>query len=361
MSDLKLIKNRLRDYDKIEKLLEKMGCEYVKMEQGGDLVTAMLPPKFNSSNKRALQVRMNDSIYCQIRNRGDFNGGSIFDLVSYIQFDKRGEKEINKNLPKSKEYICKTFGWEEYLGNKNNVFVKDYTASLKELIGGKRKRNNFVPNEVISESILNQFYIDNQPVPYYEWVKEGIPSYVQRLYGIGFDLLSRRVTIPLRNTKGQLVGVKGRTVEEKDKEDRKYLYLYRCNNRYEWFNFYIAKDYIIKSKKVFIFESEKSVMKAVSYGYFNCLSIGATDISSEQSNLLNSLGEDIEKVLCYDKDKTIDEVTEQVNRLGSNNVYAMIDTDDFLEGKDAPVDKGKVIWENLVDNYVYELSTEKQE
>lgn len=356
MSDLIEIRKRLVNEDKIEAVLEAIGCEYIKPEQRGFLITAQLPEHFYSNNRRAVQVKMTDSISCQIRNRGDFKGGSIFDLVSYIQFDKRGEQEFKDNLGKSKEFICNLFGWTQYLkGRKGDVVVKDYTASLKEIINGKKRRKEIKPNPVLPEETMNQFYFFGKPLPYKGWTDEGISPNTQTMYGVGFDLDSKRVVFPLRNRFGQLVGVKGRIMKDEDDPERKYLYIYRCNNRYEWFNFHFAHQYILMEKKVYIFESEKSCMKAFEYGIYNTLAIGASDISQEQADIIRQLGLDIEIVLCYDKGITIDEIKKNAEIFTGRTVYGMYDMDNLLGSKSAPIDQGLETWDKLVENNIYKI------
>lgn len=362
MSDLNRIKDKLRNYDRIERLLESIGCEYVKEEQRGDLITAQLPERFYSNNKRAVQVKMNKSLSCSIRNRGDFKGGSIYDLISYLHFDKRGEKELTENLHKSKEYICKLFGWNEFLkGGRGDIVVKDYTASLKEIIRGKKQRREYKPNPVLPEDTMLQFYPYEIPLPYGGWLDEGISKKTQMFYGVGYDLESKRIVFPLRNRFGQLVGVKGRINHDED-DDRKYLYLYKCNNRYELFNFHNAHPYALMNKRIYIFESEKSCMKAFDFGYYNTVAIGATDITDEQADMIKNLGLDIEIVLCYDKDKTASEVKEQAEIFKGRTVYGIMDVDNLLKGKkSSPVDEGKEKWESLIKNNIYEISLDEDE
>lgn len=356
MSDLDKIRDRLRDVDKIERLLEAIGCEYVKPEQRGLLITAQLPERFHSNNKRAVQVRLNKSLTCFIRNRADFKGGSIFDLVSYIYFDKRGAEEFKNNLYKSKEFICKLFGWNEFLSKtKGTIVVKDYTASLKEIIGDKKRKREIKPNPVLPEEIMQQYYPYGKPLPFKDWIDEGISYKTQQFYGVGFDLESKRVVFPLRNRFGQIVGVKGRIMKTDDDPERKYLYLYPCNNSYELFNFHNAHPYILMEKRVYIYEAEKSCMKAFDWGIYNTVAIGASDISEIQADTIKKLGLDIEIVLCYDKDKTPKDVKRYAKVFEGRKVYGMIDTDNLLEGKDSPVDKGFEIWNKLVENNIYEI------
>jgi DNA primase len=356
MSELQQIKNKLHEGDNLERLLEAIGCEYIKTEQRGFVVTAQLPERFYSTNKRAVQVKLNDSMSCAIRNRGDFKGGSIYDLVSYIQFDKRGDEEFRKNLHKSKEFICKLFGWIQYLkGQKGDVVVKDYTASLKEIINGKQRRKEIVPNPVLPEDVMQEYYPYGKPLPYQDWIDEGISYQTQVMYGVGFCLESKRVVFPLRNRFGQLVGVKGRIMKNEDDPERKYLYLYRCNNRYEWFNWHYAHPYILQEKKVYILEAEKSPMKLFDKGIYNTLAIGASDISLEQADMIKQLGLDIEIVLCYDKGITIDEIKRNAELFKGRKVTAMFDIDNILEDKNAPIDQGIEVWNTMVEKYCFEV------
>ncbi len=356
MSDLKRIRNRLKDVDKIEKLLEAISCEYVATEQRGELITAQLPERFYSNNKRAVQVRINDSLSCHIRNKGDFKGGSIFDLVSYIHFDKRGDEELTGNLFKSKEFICNIFGWNEFLtrGSKHTS-TKDYTASLKEILNGKRRRREIKPNPVLPEETMNQFYYYNKPLPYEGWIEEGISYKIQSFYGVGFDLESKRIVFPIRNRFGSLVGVKGRIMNNEDDLERKYLYLYKCNNSYEWFNLHNALPHILIEKKVIIVESEKSCMKFASNGIWNTVAVGSSDISDIQVDIIKKIGMDIEIYLAYDKDKTASEVKEQAEKFEGRSVYGIIDIDNLLGEKDSPIDCGIEVWNRLYENNSYEI------
>lgn len=353
--DLKLIKRKLQNENKVEELLEAIECTYIKPEQRGFLITAQLPERFYSNNKRSVQVKMNEWMNCSIRSKG-FKG-DIFNLVSYIHFEKR-EDELQQNLHNAKEFICNLFGWNNFLTKhgKRDVLVKDYNASLKEIVNGKKRQIEIKPNPILPEEVMNTFYYKGKPLPYNEWIKEGISYSTQMVYGVGFDLMSKRVVFPLRNRFGNLVGVKGRIMKDEDDPDRKYLYLYRCNNRYEWFNFHMALPYILQAKRVYIFESEKSCLKAHSLGIYNTLAIGATDITPEQAEMVKRLGRDIEIVLCYDKDKNALEVKSHAEQFSGREVFGMLDTDGMLNKKDSPIDRGADIWNYLVDNNVYEIA-----
>ncbi|AYP68361.1 DNA primase [Bacillus phage vB_BcoS-136] len=351
-SDLQEIKHKLLEENRIEDLLSAIGCEYIK-DEGGRRITAQLPERYYSDNKRAVQVKLNESLSSSIRNKPDFKG-DIFNLVSYIHFDVRGN--LQDDLNNAKKFICETFGWMQFLkGEKGFVPKTDYVAPLKEIIKGKKRKKEIKPNPILPESVLDEFYYKGNPLPYKPWIDEGISYRTQVMYGVGFCLESKRVTIPLRNRFGKLVGIKGRIMKDEDDPERKYLYLYRCNNRYEWFNFHYAHPYILMDKKVYIFESEKSSMKAFDFGIYNTLAIGASEMSEEQAEMVKQLGLDIEIVLCYDKGIEIDEIKRNAELFKGRKVYAMYDTDDLLEDKSAPIDQGFETWRELEENYVFPL------
>lgn len=352
MSDLKEIKKRLLRENRIDRIFEAMGCEFISFS--GNRIEAQLPRRFHSDNKRAVQTKLNDSLTSSIRNRADFGGGDIYSLISYICHDKRGKDEYDEDLHNAKKFICETLGWTEYLKGGTFKTKKDYVAPLKAIMREKQQVREIVPNPILPESVLDEFL----PYPSLDWINEGISFETQKLYGIGFDLDSKRITIPMRNRFGQLVGVKGRIMKDED-DDRKYLYLYRYQNRYEWFNFHYAHPYILMDKKVYIFEAEKSCMKAYSNGIFNTLAIGASEISPEQVQMVKQLGLDIEIVLCYDKGITLDEIRKNAQLFEGRKVQAIFDTSNLLSGKDSPIDEGIEVWNELIKNYCFEVKPKK--
>lgn len=351
MSDLQFIKKKLLRENRVDVILEAIGCEHV--HYSANRVEAQLPERFYSTNKRAVQVKLNDSLTSSIRTPVGFDGGDIYSLVSFIYFDKRGE-DINKDLHNAKKFICETLGWTEFLKGGNFVTKKDYVAPLKAILKGKQVRKEVKPNPVLSDNIMEEYYFKGKPLPFGGWIDEGISYNTQVMYGVGFDLDSKRIVFPLRNRFGQIVGVKGRIMKDED-DERKYLYLVPCQNRLEWFNFHYAHPYILMENRVYIFESEKSPMKAFEHGIYNTLAIGASEISQEQAQTIKSLGLDIEIVLCYDKGIKLDHIKKQAEMFKGRKVFAMFDTDDLLSGKNSPIDEGIEIFNELKENYIFEI------
>lgn len=355
MIDFKDLKHRLYSENKVEKLLEALGCEHIDVEQQGNLMTAQLPLRYDSNNLRAVQVVLNENLSANIRNRGDFNnGGDILSLVSYLEFDARDE-EINTgaNLKKAVSYICSVMKWDSNGGQKFER-KEDYASPLKNILKMINKTKIDKPNPPIPESTLDRFD-DLTP---YVWYEEGLDIETMEHFQIMVDRYSNRITIPIRDKFGRLVGTKGRLYWDKDvtSYSPKYIYLDKCNATKELFNFHEAKQYIEESKRVFVFEGEKSVMKMWQYGYKNAVSFGSSSISREHALLIKSCGSDVEIVLCYDKDKTLDDVKKASEVFTDHDIYVIYDNQDLLDKKDSPVDKGKEVFEQLIEESVFYIS-----
>lgn len=349
MSDLKIIKQKILNENRLQDIYEAMGCEFISYS--GNRIEAQLPEKFNSKNRRATQTKLNENLTSSIRNVGDFEGGDIYALVSYVVHDKRGE-DIAKDLYEAKRFICETLGWNNFL---NNTFrtKKDYVAPLRALVGNDRNKKEITPNEELPEDIMDEY----MPYLSHGWYEEGIPLNIQRLYDVRFDLESKRIVYPIRNRFGKIVGVKGRLISEEDEQyEPKYIYLHKCNISLEWFNLHFAIPYILKEKKVIIVEAEKSVMKLVANGIHNVLAISSSEISMVQVDIIKQLGLDIEIILCYDKGIGIDEIKKQAEKFKGRNVYAMYDTDSLLEDKMAPIDDGIETFNKLYDEFIFPIA-----
>lgn len=342
------LKKRIFKEEKVEELFELMGCDWIDSEQGGTLITAQLPSSFESQNKRAVQCRVSEHLNCYIRNVANFEG-DILNLFSYLK-NKRDVKKLNKFVYEACVAICKAFRWEGMLKGHREDDRPDYLSPLRSLKGRKRLSK---PNKVISEDILNYY----KAYPIKSWIKEGIPYDIQQSFGVGFDLDSKRITIPIRNRLGELIGVKGRMLLESDVSDSnpKYKYLHRCNISQELFGYYIAKSYAQEEKELIIVESEKSVMKFHANGIYNVVALGSSDITSEHKRMIFNIGYGVNIVLAYDNDKPMDEIQGQADILEGRRVQCVYDTDGIMPEKYSPIDAGLDTWNKLYEEYKYDL------
>lgn len=349
-NDLTEIKKRIYEEDKIRDILEGIGCQHVR--KSSNRYEAQLPERFDSNNKRAVQVRNNEYLNVTIWNQ-DFSKKSIFDLVSYLHFDKHAPEELDECLSTSKRWICELLGYTEYLGAYRPKFKKaDPLQWLKDL-KRQRRRKTRQDNVILDESVL-EAYVD---FPSYDYLQQGIGYETQISYGVNFDLMSKRIVFPAHNRNNELIGVKGRTIldleNEKYSSVPKFLYLYNFNKGVEFFNLNRALPYILEMKEVIIFEAEKSCKLAYEYGFYNTIAIGGFEITEYQIEILYELGIEIRIVLAYDKDKGINDVLSQAKKFNkSRRLYAIYDYNDLLPKEDAaPVDFGNDIFTQLYNDY----------
>lgn len=191
-----------------------------------------------------------------------------------------------------------------------------------------------------------------------------------RKYGIAYYISGDRIVIPHYDINGNLIGIRGRAMKEEDLSIAKYMPLF-INGKslahqlnFNLYGLYENKTAIKTLKKAIIFEGEKSVLKM--YDYYNKYSCAVAtcgnSISNYQRDLLISLGVD-EVIIAYDKEYS-DHTSEKAKKYGKDivklaqkflpycDVSVLWDTNDLLDEQDAPVDKGKDIFEILVKNKI---------
>lgn len=351
MNELKRIKQEILKYDYVPKLLESMGCK-ISNTSNDVRIEASRP---NGDNRRSVQVYLNENLTSRVRSRSHIPIRDIYDLVSYLVYDKKTIDEFDKNIFKTKNYIVKTLNLKNF-DKKNNIGLKqDPNAWLKKIQKRKKKRiylSEIQPNETFPESILNQFIM----APHIDWINDGIPYYIQKEFDVGFDLKTERIIFPIRNKDGMIIGIKGRATRKEDEEDFKYIALYSFRKSIELYNLHKALPYIKQKKEIILVESEKSVMKLWHMGYKNSVSQMGSEISEVQAEIIKRIDPDIKIVLAYDKDKTVQEIKQYAQVFEKKeNVYSVYDTKDLLNDKDAPVDVDKETWETLYNECCYKV------
>ena len=352
MSDLRQIESKIYNEDRIEELLEHLGCWDIMTEQYGILYVAALP---EGDNSRSVQIKNTESLSVNIRSKGIT--GSIFDLVSYIIFGSETEQEMRDTLSKSKFWICNKLNYPEFIDEFYRVTsdieepIKNYNEWLKK--ASVKENKNDVLNKVLSDKYINDYEV----VPYYGWYKEGLSIATQKYFQIGIDVNSERITFPIHNKNGEMIGIKGRYCgKNKEIEDKyKYLYLVPCNKSIELFNLHRALPHIKRLKEAIVVEGGKTTMFLKQWKYPNAVSIEGDSLSPMQIKLLKDLGLDIKYIFAFDKDKDAEYVKKEASKLTGRMKYGIIDVENNLEHKDSPTDKGKEVWDDLYKNNIYKI------
>lgn len=347
MSDsLKELKKAILNDEKVEKLLEELGCEYIKLHvnrSGDDLVTAQLP---DSDNKRSVQVYLNEELRSSIVNRGV--SGDIYWIVGYILYGDTTFEQICDHMYQIKSFICNALdydmGIEEFARNQIEK-KKDWNSWLRPIQKERKRIYEASSNSILDESVLDEY--DNSP--WKGWIDEGISWKTQREFGIGYDKKSSRITIPIRNQDGNLIGVKGRYVgrDKEIRKDQKYLYLHPLSKNIELFNLDKAMEYIQKYKMVLVVEGAKTAIKMWEWGIRYAVSIEGDKLSPVQARILKGLGQDVEIIFCFDKDKDRDHVRQQIKQIKNRRVCYLYDHENLYSEKDSPTDRDKDTFKSL--------------
>lgn len=316
-------------------ILEELGCHHIRIVEG-KRVTSALPDGDNQSSVQVLL--MDDNLGTIVHTRADYQGGDIYSFVSYIK---------DCSFRNSLMFICRLLNIE---------YSKDYVKpTTNETYSFLRSFNRIdvvddcVENETLPESVLNQYVEGAHKM----FVDDNLTVDSQYKFGIHYDFYGRRILIPIRDTEGNLITIKGRTVckDYKEKDIMKYIAYYEYYARGLLYGYYENYWDILMSSEIILVESEKAVIQADGYGTNNVVALSKNKISDEQLFKLISLNKDI--VLALDKDVTLSELEAIAEEFkGLCRVYAIFDHKGLLTGKESPTDKGRDVWHKLYNNKI---------
>lgn len=310
---------------------------------------------------------------CYIKDGGYF----------YCQTHCHGEVDILKivqnvkslNLPESIAYIQTLLGLSDIMEGFNDEritviddweFINNFDKQYTKLESSSHNNNQILHNE-----LLNIF----QPIYRDEWIKEGISKETMLKFKISYSTLRQSIIIPHFDINDNLIGIRQRNLLDFDVNNfGKYtpysicgkMYSHKLNNNLYGIN--INKNTIQRKKKVMIVESEKSCLQCADmFGInenFTLALCGCSKLSDYQINLLLSL-EVNEVIIALDKqyrEVNSEEYYEWLNHIRKNFINPLLayfkinilwDTDNLLDYKDSPTDKGRDTLLQLMKNKIY--------
>jgi len=190
---------------------------------------------------------------------------------------------------------------------------KDAEKAIKiERAKRKRKaREGFEGEHVLPDSVLGLF--DYLPL---DLVDAGFSEELLREHDIGYDQRNDRITFPIRDYKGQLIGVSGRST--RPGEAPKYLlYNGRKRDRYgeevmgelgEWFPGYSnesVRDHLWRIQCVYedletrqweqliVVEGYKAAMWMVKHGWYHTVAVMGTKMTEKQERMIRRFGAEV--------------------------------------------------------------------
>lgn len=325
-----LTAKQLKDYllnnpSFIIKILEELECHHIKHIEN-KRITGALP---DGDNQTSIQVLLNDFLTTVVHTRSDYKGGDIYEFVSYIK---------KCSFRNAFMFICRLLNIDCSFTHKPKIVNKTFNFLNRFL-----KKEAFITND--TNVILNETILDTYiKTAHKNFLNDNISIKSQYKFGIHYDIHDQRILIPIRDTNGNLVTIKGRAIEDGCKE--KYIAYYPYSANEVLYGYYENNLNILLQNEVIIVEGEKSVMQADSYGVGNVVALSKKKISDSQLYKLISLNVDV--VLALDKDVEKEEVEKMAKEFkGLAKVYAIYDKNDLLGEKDSPFDRGKDIWHEL--------------
>lgn len=221
-----------------------------------------------TTNRTAIQIRLNDNPQLFVK---DYVRDKSYDLFQYI---------IKVRNVKYNEVMSSV---RAILSVEDLFFVQQKQSVFGGFYNNIRQIKGEYQNKTYDDTLLNQYV----PISNKRFALDNIDIATQQHFQIGFDIISQRITIPIRDALGKLIGVKGRLNYESEDEP-KYLYLIPCYMSKTLFGYSDNYEYIVNNT-VYVYEAEKSVMQSYSYGIKNAVALGCNSLSPTQAKLLVEL------------------------------------------------------------------------
>ncbi len=226
-----------------------------------------------------------------------------------------------------------------------------------------KKKNREVELKESPEGVLNVF---TKTYPE-QWLEEGINKETLDKFNILFSISQNKIIIPHYDLKNRLIGIRGRALNPEEIEAGcKYMPVKIENKWYTHslsLNLYginFNADAIRKTKKVILFEGEKSVMLYNSYfKENNSLAVCGSSFNKLQLDLLIKNFEIEEITIAFDKEydtynsKQGQDYYQKIADLCHKyqnycNFSFIFDRDNLIKQKDSPIDCGK---NNFIELY----------
>lgn len=208
--------------------------------------------------------------------------------------------------------------------------------------------------------IYNKYY----PI---EWLKDSITTRAMDKYNILFSHSQNKIIIPHYNIHGELVGIRGRALNEWEVENiGKYAPVWiegKCYSHPLSLNLYgLNKTWenIKRTSTAFVVEGEKSCLQAENFSMLNCTCAACgSNLNKYQLDILLRYCRPKEVVLCFDKEE-LPHQDVYFNKLYNickkysmyTNMSFIYDRNNLLNLKESPFDRGEEIFQNLLKSRI---------
>lgn len=259
------IKEKLLEQpESIEHILDIFGFDKIRRNHR-EIRCAFEP----GTNPTAIIIRLQDNENLFVK---DYGRNISLDLINYLVKSKNIPFKDVMNAIKQELHLDSIYNYKKKVGLFGGIY-----SNLS-------RSNGEISVTTYPEEILKQYKNTTNLL----WLKDGISLSTQRKWGVGYDVMSQRITLPIRTSTGEVMAIKGRCNYVPDEFEPKYLYL--VNGPMSQTLFGYSENYSsLYENEIYIVESEKSVLKMDSWGYNNVVALGSNSLSTTQAKLLMSL------------------------------------------------------------------------
>ena len=342
MIDYKSIIEQL-DTQKVIQLMEQLGAEdYI--EKPGYVIFPTI-----CHNENAAEASMKLYYY---------ENSHMF--VCYTECGNQSIFQLLKNY-----YECRGISYDWYQDvykvildcsnfNPNLEFApKKYKSIRSTYAAPERIKLPTYPNGIID--CFTKFYPP-------EWLNDGISKSAMDKFNIRYSIQQNKIIIPHYNADGELVGIRGRALNEWEVENvGKYM---PVQIEGKWYSHPLSlnlyglnwtKDNIRRTGTCFLFEAEKSVLQFDGFDFANCsAAVCGSQFNKHALKILIQNAHPKEIVICFDKEEkpgSEDYFNKLYTMCKKYDTFAdfsfIYDRENLLEMKDSPTDKGAGIFWKL--------------
>jgi 5S rRNA maturation endonuclease (ribonuclease M5) len=326
--------------DNLEDLLLQLNFEY----RTGHKMITMCCPIHKGDNVSALNIYTTGDSYkgnwvCRTHNCEKIFKNSIIGFIrGVISAKKYGWSTNNDKMASFKETLdyCYAYLEKDYQNFELNAEDKnktDFTKIINYISDGVKTKDTKITRNFIRSQIK---------IPSGYYLNRGYSGEILEKYDVGLcdnpnKPMYNRVVVPVYDSSySYMVGCTGRSIFEKCEScslfhepsdtcpDSGVSYLYskwkhsaNFKSQNYLYNFWFAKDYIMKTSTAIIVESPGNVWKLEQNNIHNSVAIFGCNLSSQQKMILDSSGA-MNLIIIMDNDKAGQEASEKIQSLCKN-------------------------------------------
>lgn len=273
---------------------------------------------FHDDHSPSMSISVSKQIYkCFSCNAAGnvFTFVENYENVSFIEAVKIVADKIGYNIKGELSFTPVNKYQKEYdLMNLTAKYFQNNLATKDGLLAKEYLLERGINDEVIKEfkiglskddptSLVNFLLKKNYDIKMLEEL--GLVNISQNNY---YDVFTRRITFPLCDPKGNIVGFSSRIY--RGEEAAKYIntketYLYKKGNNL--FNYHLAKDEAKKTGSLIIVEGQMDAIRVYISGLKNVVALMGTALTKEQVDLIKKLR--CKVILCLDSDNAGEKAT----------------------------------------------------